>query len=419
MVGTRRQTDATDVRGGDAAGRKAYRRGTHRTVSPAETLVRVQPFITQMGITRVANVTGLDRIGLPVVMVFRPNSRSVAVSQGKGIDLNAARASGLMEAVESYHAERIHLPLKFGSVEDLRASHRLVDIDRVPRVAASRFRPNFPLLWIEGQDLIAEAPVWLPFELVHTNYTLPLPAGSGCFPASTNGLASGNHFLEAVCHGLTEVIERDATAVWNQSGRLFRDHTRIALDSVEDPDCRAVLEKLHRAGLTVAAWETTTDLGIPSFDCMIADGRMEGHLGVGAGCHPSRSIALARALTEAVQVRTTYITGARDDLPPEQYTDSGRMEKARRAERLMAPNGPGRPFADGPSRDCETFEEDLTWMQGRLQANGIDQVVVVDLTRPEFRIPVVRVVVPGLEAPHDDDDYVPGPRALAARGRKS
>jgi ribosomal protein S12 methylthiotransferase accessory factor len=58
-------------------------------------------------------------------------------------------------------------------------------------------------------------------------------------------------------------------------------------------------------------------------------------------------------------------------------------------------------------------------MQGRLQANGIDQVVVVDLTRPEVRIPVVRVVVPGLEAPHDDDDYVPGPRALAAHGRRS
>jgi ribosomal protein S12 methylthiotransferase accessory factor len=408
----------TDVRGSDAAGRKAYRRGTHRTVSPSETLARVQPFITQMGITRIANVTGLDRIGLPVAMVFRPNARSVAVSQGKGIDLDAAKASGVMESIETYHAERIHLPLKYGSVEDLRASHSLVDLDRVPRIAASRFRPNFPLLWIEGQDLIARAPVWLPFELVHANYTLPLPAGSGCFPASTNGLASGNHFLEAVCHGLTEVIERDATAIWSQSGRRTRDATRIALESVQDPDCRSVLERLHGAGLAVAVWETTTDLGVPSFDCMIADDRSTSHLGVGAGCHPSRSIALSRALTEAVQVRTTYITGARDDLPPEQYTDSGRAEKAQRADRFMTSRGPGRSFADGPGQDSETFEEDLAWMLERLQAKGIEQVVVVDLTRPEFRIPVVRVVVPGLEAPHDDEDYVPGPRALAAHGRR-
>lgn len=419
MVETRRQPDATDMRGGDAAGRKAYRRGTHRTVSPAETLARVKPLIAQMGITRIANVTGLDRIGLPVVMVFRPNSRSVAVSQGKGLDLDAAKASGLMESIETYHAEHIHLPLKLGSVADLRSSHRLLDTDRTPLITGSRFRPNFPLLWIEGLDLIAGSPIWLPFELVHANYTLPLPAGSGCFPASTNGLASGNHFLEAVCHGLTEVIERDASAVWSHSSRKIRQDSRIELDSVDDPDCCAVLEKLRQAGLAVAVWETTTDFGIPSFECMISDSRIDSHLGVGAGCHPSRPIALLRALTEAVQVRTTYITGARDDLPPEQYTETGKAEKARRAARVMASNGPGRSFAEGPNRNSETFEEDLSWMLERLRANGIQQVAVVDLTRPEFGIPVVRVVAPGLEAPHDDEDYVPGPRALAASGRRS
>lgn len=417
MVGTGQPSDNSDLRSGDAAGVKGYRRGTHRTVPPSETLVRMQPFIAQMGITRIANVTGLDRIGLPVVMVFRPNSRSVAVSQGKGLDIDAAKASGLMESIETYHAEHIHLPLKLGSFADLRASHRLLDIDRTPRIANSRFRPNFPLLWVEGMDLISGSPIWLPFELVHANYTLPLPAGSGCFPASTNGLASGNHFLEAVCHGLTEVIERDASAVWSQSGRENRQDSRIELDSINDPDCRAVLSKLHQAGLAIAVWETTTDLGIPSFECMIADDRTDSHLGVGAGCHPSRSIALLRALTEAVQVRTTYITGARDDLPPEQYTETGKAEKARRAAMAMASNGPGRSFAEGPNRDSETFEEDLSWMLERLQANGIRQVTVVDLTRPEFGIPVVRVVAPGLEAPHDDEDYLPGPRALSARGR--
>lgn len=60
-----------------------------------------------MGITRVADVTGLDRIGIPVVMVCRPNARSLAVSQGKGIDIEAATVSGLMESVELYHAEHI------------------------------------------------------------------------------------------------------------------------------------------------------------------------------------------------------------------------------------------------------------------------------------------------------------------------
>ena len=62
-----------------------------------------------MGITRIANVTGLDRIGIPVVMVCRPNARSIAVSQGKGLDMDAAIVSGLMESAELYHAEQIEL----------------------------------------------------------------------------------------------------------------------------------------------------------------------------------------------------------------------------------------------------------------------------------------------------------------------
>jgi len=79
---------------------KAFRRGTHRAVAPAETVARVRPFLAAMGITRVANVTGLDHVGIPVVMVCRPNSWSLAVSQGEGLDLAAAEASGLMEAIE-------------------------------------------------------------------------------------------------------------------------------------------------------------------------------------------------------------------------------------------------------------------------------------------------------------------------------
>jgi ribosomal protein S12 methylthiotransferase accessory factor YcaO len=64
---------------------KALRRGTHRSASLNDTLKRVLPLGPVMGITRIANVTGLDSVGIPVVMVCRPNSRSVAVSQGKGI----------------------------------------------------------------------------------------------------------------------------------------------------------------------------------------------------------------------------------------------------------------------------------------------------------------------------------------------
>src|ERR687891_2259925 len=113
----------------DRAGFKAYRRGTHRTIAPATTLARVQPYLAALGITRIANVTGLDRIGVPVVMVCRPNSRSLAVSQGKGVTLDAAKASGLMEAIELYHAEHALLDLKLATYHELANTHVVVDVN--------------------------------------------------------------------------------------------------------------------------------------------------------------------------------------------------------------------------------------------------------------------------------------------------
>lgn len=94
---------------------KVYQHGTHRSAAPTKTIARLLPYLSDMGITRIANVTGLDRIGIPVVMVTRPNSRSVSVSQGKGLDLDAAKASALMEAVEVWHAEQVDLPMIYGS----------------------------------------------------------------------------------------------------------------------------------------------------------------------------------------------------------------------------------------------------------------------------------------------------------------
>ncbi len=82
------------------AGLKTYRRGTHRAVKPEETISRLSPLKDFFGITRIANLTGLDRTGIPVVMVCRPNARSSAVFHGKGIEMAAAKASGLVARME-------------------------------------------------------------------------------------------------------------------------------------------------------------------------------------------------------------------------------------------------------------------------------------------------------------------------------
>ena len=365
-----------------------------------------------MGITRIANVTGLDRIGIPVVMVCRPNARSIAVSQGKGLDMDTAIVSGLMESAELYHAEQIECPLKLGSMAELAHSHRFAEIGRLPRLSGAWFTHDLVTLWIEGRDLISGETRWLPFESVRANFTVPAPPGSGFFDCSSNGLASGNTYDEAIHHGICEIVERDATAIWNRMPSADRRSTGVDLSSVPDGPCRDVVEQLHRADFQVAAWETTSDIGVPAFFCLIADRRdQNSHHGLGAAAHPVPEVALLKALIEAAQVRTTYVSGARDDLQLEEYSERHRENRRRLAEGLMSEHSPTRQIASADKRAGEGTTADQAWLIDRLQGAGVNEIVVVDLSKEDIGLPVVRVVIPGLEGPDDHDAYVPGERA--------
>ena len=272
-----------------------------------------------MGITRIANVTGLDRVGIPVVMVCRPNSRSIAVSQGKGIDLAAAKASGAMEAIETYHAETITLPAIYARFTELCYTHPMVDVGGLPFCARSNWHEDLPMLWVKGTDLVTDNPVWLPYELVSTDYT-SLPPGGGCFTANTNGLASGNSLAEAICHGICELIERDATTLWRIRHELGIPVRVIDTGTVDDAHCNELLACFERTSISVRIWDITSDIGVACFQCLIVDPDSKAaDPEFGAGCHPRREVALCRALTEAAQARTTYIIGARDDLFSELY----------------------------------------------------------------------------------------------------
>jgi len=369
-----------------------------------------------MGITRIANVTGLDIIGIPVVMVCRPNSRSVAVSQGKGIDLTSARASGVMEAAELFHAETITLPLCLATYEEMRYQRNVVEVGDLPRGSGSRFHPNLRLLWCEGRDLLNGESVFVPYEMVHTNYTIPLPDGHGCFAASSNGLASGNAKIEAVSQGVCEVVERHATTLWKCRDEEQLEENRLDLASVDDAICQEILAKLDRAGLGVAVWDITSDIKIAAFACLIVpqDDNAVWHCAAAAGygCHPAREIALVRALTEAAQARLTVISGLRDDFRGDTYEQLLDPDVVRTVRYRMTASAPARRFRDVPSWDGETFEDDMEWELKCIRKVGVKRVIVVDLTKPEFGLPVVRVIVPGLET-MPGAGYITGKRAQA------
>jgi YcaO-like protein with predicted kinase domain len=387
--------------------------GLHRICPARDTLARLLPAKHAFGITRLANVTGLDRVGLPVYLATRPNARSIAVSQGKGLRPEQAKASALMEAIEIWHAEHFDRPMHFASLRELADNHPLIDVDRLPKVKNGRFDDSLRMLWARGIDLMGGEPLLVPFEMVHADYTHPVQPGHGCFPASTNGLASGNHPLEAICHGICEVIERDALSLWHHTVPGLRRARGLDLSTVDDPDALAALRKFDAAGLSAAVWDLTSDVGIATCLCVVREsGQPDGHIGLGSGTHPDRGVALGRALTEAAQTRLNYISGSRDDLLLGEYSAGGRGEKNRFAERMMQDNDGRRPFDSTPSHGNATLKADLDCLLDGLRRAGIRQVAAIDLSRPDHGVPVVRIVVPGLEPPHDDVTYVPGGRAL-------
>jgi YcaO-like protein with predicted kinase domain len=253
---------------------------------------------------------------------------------------------------------------------------------------------------------------------VHTDYTMTNGTAGRHFVTSSNGLASGNHLAEALSSALCEVVERDAVARWTTTDIANRARCRVDLTSVNDAGCRELLSTYQSAGLSPRVWDVTSEVGVPTFVCDIP-ATDEGGSGLrrfrGAGAHPSASIALSRALTEAAQIRLTHITGIRDDLPPSAYEETlGQKIGAALLDAASSSVSP-RSFREVPSLDADDVVEDVSHVLRQLAAAGIDRVVAVDLSRPDLDIAVVRVIVPGLACETPESSRAAGPRVARLR----
>ncbi len=391
-----------------------------------------------LGITRLANITGLDYLGVPVFIAVRPNGRSLSVAQGKGLDVASARVSALMEAVEFAHAEAPGLTVRRAAYAELKKTARVADPKRLAQQKGTVFRPDDEISWVQGKLWNSDEQVWVPYDLVHLDFTDPprnslrkfRPSrgrvGASGFLTSSNGLASGNTNDEALCAALCELIERDATALWRHRGESEKAQRRIALasvdDDINDPGAAALLAQLAARGMDVTLWDVTSDVGIATVLCRLreAPGHARSRLGAfwGSGCHPTAGIALTRAVTEAVQSRLGFISGSRDDLHAADYEEPAAPALLAAVRDAMAARRKAKSFARVPSVVNRTFAEDLAHLAKALARVGMDEIVTVDLTRAEFGIPVMRAIVPGLEGVADHGLCKPGARARALRAER-
>jgi ribosomal protein S12 methylthiotransferase accessory factor len=385
---------------------KGYAYGTHRIYDPAETLAAISPHFAKMGLTRIADVTGLDSIGIPVCMAVRPNSKSLSVFQGKGLTLMLAKVSAAMEAIETWHAENPAYEVITATYPALSRETAVCDPASLNLHPRSVYHQDMTISWVKGYDLLQEEEIYVPSTLVHLSFLKgydPLPM----FYKGSNGLASGNHLLEAASHAICEVVERDATALWELGREMPEEEESILnLSTIDSNPAQMLLEKIERAGLDVFISNQTSNIGIPAFGCVIAERQPAGGLARrgnfgGYGCHLSKEVALLRAITEAAQSRLTHISGARDDMFRHTYLvqqQSGRNYQQWKG--VMEKSQAIFDYRTLPSMETDSLAGDVALQLRLLKEAGLERVIMVDLSDPDIGIPVVRVIIPGAEYEH-------------------
>lgn len=343
----------------------------NRVRAPEDTWDRIAPLLGVFGITRLADVTGLDNLGIPVVMAVRPLAPTLSVHQGKGSTLLLARVSAAMEAIEFHHAESACPPAALTSAADrLGLPYDVMSLDMDP---GTLFTPATPVEWVEASGIVSGRPALVPLDCVR----LPTRRRRPGLRSSTNGLASGNTVAEAALHGLYELLERQAVC-----------QSFVDLTTVTDDRCVPLIDRIRTAGAYLEVAQAPEVMGVR---CFLARVWSEDFpvMAAGSGAHSDPGIALSRAIAEAAQSRLTAITGTRDDTLP--LYDRVRAGIVKPPE----PPSPQYGWRGGVDARFDTVEDEFGRLARRVRRHTGSEPLLVELAaREEYA--VVKVVAPGL-----------------------
>ncbi|WFN38020.1 YcaO-related McrA-glycine thioamidation protein [Methanomicrobium antiquum] len=388
--------------------KKRYSGESERARKPEETLEIIQPVAKKCGITRVADITGLDRLGIFVFSCIRPGAADGAISvyNGKGMTESSARVSAIMEGIERYSAEINDRELvyeRFSSLGEKKA------VNPSTLILPAGVDPDSKIPWYQGFDIISEEDVLVPAHSVFH----PVPYGAvRFFRTSTNGIASGNTPEEAVLHGLCEVIERDAWSLAEASG-----FSGPVLKNITDPNLNKVISLFEDNGVEVTLRDITADNGIPTIAAVSDDVKLKDPslLCIGMGTSLSPVVAALRAITEVAQSRATQIHGAREDTTDADFRKKLGYDRTKRLNKKWFETSESKDFSEMPMFESDDFLTDISYVSKKLQEkSGVSRIIVSDLSIVDADIKVVRVVVPGLETFSIDSERA-GERCRNAR----
>ncbi len=360
-------------------------------------LTRLERLLPTLGVSRIAELSQLSPLGFPVYQSTRPGIISHPEcgqntgSQGKGRTPLQSKLSCLMEELESICAEPRAPLLVRANYEVLRRRGLVIDPATLTCCEGGPAHHDEALMWIRGWRLAAfqqpGADVWLPAETVFFPFFPERYATASRFPCSSNGLAAGASYLEAVVHGLYEVVERAYQAFYQRGEARVRDITATALDMHLDKRARGLFGDPDAIELLTIELPPARH-NLPMVVCLIHNAHCSY---AGYGCSATVEISIARAVSEALQAYAVDISGSREDLAAVRPTTTKRVGAKRHSLESYRARVINKTF--------DTLNQEFEHLCHWVRSFGFPEIVVCDLTRGGIDIPVVKVVVPGLPCP--------------------
>lgn len=400
--------------------------GGYRTVSSRATTARFRKHVSPLTgvVSRLerieadlplnTNYYATHNFSAPAVTVDELRAGLSRGSFGKGSSLEQGEASALMEAIERYsgvfQGDEIRVLRRFTEVStgaaippnkvllfsDAQYRRAAATIGAAATSIPAPFDPTAEIEWSPVWSLRDKRFKYLPTSLLYFFYQ-----GPAAYLADSNGCAAGNTIEEAIVQGFLELVERDAYAIWWYN-RLQR--AEVDLGQFEDAYIRDLQHQFAESGRRLWVLDITSDLEIPSFVAVthwMDNGRE--NIEFGSGAHFDARIAMLRALTELNQFLSISLLGGRKT---ETSSFGGAAPVRLRDHPFLTPTHKLAVKPDfGAKFGRLDTREQVTRCVALAKRNGLD-FLVLDQTRPDIDVPVVRVIVPGLR--HFYRRFAPG-----------
>ena len=385
-----------------------------RSRPAAATLEAMAPYRKELQILDLVDHT-LEAIpSIPIFEAVRSSSLAGYFCLGKGFSREASMASALMEASEMALVEqpRIATAAALGALPADAAIARPGWPEPQPRCNwDAPLPPRMPML--PGVSLIDGHPVHVPeIDLFYRPGWVSSKHGP-----STNGLASGNTWNEALVHGLCELLERDALRRWMLRCVFFPPELiPLEADLAWDQSLQERLDQIQDDGMHVVLTRLPCSHSVTVIEALLIRPLAEGRVLAfsGWGCHANGLMATKRALAESVQVLAMHVAVRDGKIPPDRLPGSNEQPRLRglvlgqasnferpfntadlgKAPRLWSlRSGPEQPFPEAP--ECR-HEHDLVAL---LQGQQLGHAFCVQVSPPNWPMVALRSVAPALQAP--------------------